>query len=227
MIKHCSTCYLRRRAQDQQLYCALTKLPILNPNEESCSHHQDSVLNCQICGKPVMRSTDLELIQLKNETVEKWISVCHNCGELVWRCSGCSHVSTCEFETNSDPTPKVIQKQIRQGNQIIVSGVKNPERIEKFCKNCKCFCKDENDCAKNFNWCPNFESVLERDLQQESEDVQQEPSESTCVHLTKSPQSIAFRENPLAFLISTMACALAVNAFGKTINIRATISMPT
>lgn len=179
MIKYCSTCYLRRRAQNQQLVCALTKLPILKPDEESCSHHQDTLLNCQICGKQVMRSADLELTQLKNGTVEKWISACHSCSELIGQCAGCSHVSTCEFETNPDPTPKVIQKQIRQGNQIIVSGVRNPERVEKLCKNCKCFCKDENDCAKNFNWCPNFESVLERDLQPGPEDTQQCSQESS------------------------------------------------
>lgn len=58
----------------------------------------------------------------------------------------------CEFETNPSTIPKVVQQRIQQGPMTSIVQVKNPTRVEMFCKNCKCFdeefgCLKENSCC--------------------------------------------------------------------------------
>ena len=76
---------------------------------------------------------------------------CKECVAAFSTCETCKHATECDFETNPSSLPKVVQKQIRQGNMMTVTQIKNPDRIEITCKN-GCLCYDtENGCRKQFN----------------------------------------------------------------------------
>ena len=65
--------------------------------------------------------------------------ICPNCHHSRSVCGSCIHSTTCLFETDPDPMPKVVVQQMRNGNTVIQQQVRNPAREEKFCKNCKCY----------------------------------------------------------------------------------------
>lgn len=83
---------------------------------------------------------------------------CANCNQYLYTCATCLNGNICEFETNPSPSPKMIQNQIRQGNMIIQTVVKNPERIAQFCSaDCLCWNAQDNDCGKtNSGVCTNW-----------------------------------------------------------------------
>lgn len=79
--------------------------------------------------------------------------MCGNCFSMAGTCGLCENGTLCDFETNPSPLPKQVQKVIRQGNAIIQTVVKNPERIRETClKNCPC-CDPNFGCFKENGTC--------------------------------------------------------------------------
>ena len=138
----CKTCgwYL-----PEQLACM--KLNIHRDPEDFCSDHAQPEL-CDICGRPAAQSI---LYKVDGPDQPNYNLFCPTCYPLLDTCQVCGHFNECEFETNSDPLPKYVRQEIRDGNMVIVTDIKNPERIRKYCQKCKCYGGEENDCLKQFN----------------------------------------------------------------------------
>lgn len=121
-----------------------------------CPYWIDEVVTCAVCGQ-IIPKKNYYLTHFKDST---WKPTCDNCLKLSGTCGGCSKSSTCDFETNPSPIPKTVQKQIRQGNQILVTTVKNPSRIEMTCeKNCGCF-SQEFGCLRENGTCEKYERAF-------------------------------------------------------------------
>ena len=65
----------------------------------------------------------------------------------------------CSFENDPSPLPKIVQKQVRQGNMTAITQVRNPERIEITCKkDCPCY-DPEFECLRQFGTCGKCENI--------------------------------------------------------------------
>lgn len=112
---------------------------------------------CEFCGKP----TPKEETFLFESTSSSWKLSCRSCLNALAGCAGCIKSSICEFETNPDPTPKVIEQTVRTPMGIMTATVKNPDRESLFCQNCLCFSPQEKTCLKQTaGFCSNHERAV-------------------------------------------------------------------
>lgn len=152
--KSCLTCGYRNFNPQQ---CPLIGYQYTeNDTNAVCPYWVDEVVTCAVCGQ-IIPKKNYCLTHFKDGT---WKPTCDNCLKLSGTCGGCSKSSTCNFETNPSPIPKAVQKQIRQGNQILVTTVKNEERIRETCeKNCGCF-SQEFGCLRENGTCGKYEGAF-------------------------------------------------------------------
>lgn len=126
----------------------------VDPTADFCSKHNNQIIYCVRCGRPVI---DSFLIEVKENQYEHF---CDDCRLSFSTCTNCVKANICDFETNPSTLPKVVQKQIRQGNMIMMTQIRNPERIAITCQNgCPCF-DAEKGCLKQFNMkCEAYDEV--------------------------------------------------------------------
>ena len=146
-IKICENCALYRQNK-----CILNNRP--KDKEDSCPDFRKYLNICDCCGEEHIQSF------LYSWDNKNYINLCGGCFQAASTCAVCINGATCAFEQNPSPIPKQIMKNIRQGNMMIQTAVKNPERIEKFCTNCHCFNVEENVCNKEFNHCGNQKPIF-------------------------------------------------------------------
>lgn len=144
--------------------CAHCALPSLNggicpvfqtkpkDTKDSCPMFKHEIIMCEVCGQPIITRTNIDITE---NTIHY---LCDNCLKQSGTCPTCKMRETCEFETNPSTIPKVVQQRIQQGPMTSIIQVKNPTRIEMFCKNCKCFnekfgCLKENGCCGRWEAC--------------------------------------------------------------------------
>lgn len=145
-IRYCITCGL---ADLTQSVCQLTGTPIADPQKEYCSKHIRELQHCEWCGTPVIVPI-IYAVKHNDNFMEEHL-ICHNCLKKSGLCPTCAHSAHCDFEENPIALPKQVQKQIRQGNQVMITTVVNPDRIRETCqKNCKCF-SEEFGCLRQNN----------------------------------------------------------------------------
>ena len=120
----------------------------------SCADWTDHLDNCEICKRPTLTKDLCVGIYQKGAHY-----VCRDCAHKYGTCALCVNAD-CEFETNSDPMPKIVQKRIQQGNMIQIAQVRNEERVKKFCHSCSCWNK-EGYCNREFNCCGNYKGVFD------------------------------------------------------------------
>lgn len=141
--------------QGTDSFCSITKLKV-NKDLDSCSKHtpQESMRFCEICGNPFIEGGIIDLIDGSAHLI------CNNCASKLNTCQTCKEVTNCDFETNPSPIQKVIQQQVRQGNMVMMTTVKNPKRIEETCKkNCKCY-DEKNECIReNIQFCTSWVAI--------------------------------------------------------------------
>lgn len=149
--KSCFTCAYRTLNPQQ---CPLIGYQYADDRNQVCPYHTTELPKCDICGQIDPNSV------LTQKSDGSWIRICKNCQSKSGTCGGCSKSSTCGFETNPSPIPKAVQKRTQQGNQIMVTTIKNPSRIDVTCRiNCPCF-SEENGCCREYNTCGNFEGAF-------------------------------------------------------------------
>ena len=146
-IKICENCTFYR-----QNICALNDSQ-RNKNDY-CSNFKKYLNICDCCGNEHLQSF------LYSWNNENYIILCDTCFQAASTCDLCVNESTCAFEQDPSPIPKQIMKNIRQGNIMMRTSVKNPERVDKFCTNCHCFNVEENTCNKEFNYCGNQKPIF-------------------------------------------------------------------
>ncbi len=150
--KSCGDCGFRA-TQGADTVCSILHIKV-DPVSDCCPKYifQEQMRYCEICGQPLLEPGIVDLINGKPHLI------CSNCGSQMGTCKTCKEVSKCDFETNPSPIEKAIQKQVRQGNMIMMTTVKNPKRIEETCKkNCKCY-DPKNECLRQTiqtcnHWC--------------------------------------------------------------------------
>ena len=150
-IKICENCALYR-----QNICALNGSQ--RDKNDYCSNFKKYLNICDCCGKEHIQSF---LCSWDNEN---YITLCGVCFQAASTCDLCANESNCAFEQDPSPIPKQIMKNIRQGNMMIQTSVKNPERVDKFCTNCHCFNVEENTCNKEFNYCGNQKPIFMKEF---------------------------------------------------------------
>ena len=141
----CGYCDAARKA------CALYGR-MIDVNADYCSKHVklDNLEFCAICGNPIVGG-------VYDVDSDNYLHL--ECARKLGTCATCVKSQICEFDTNPDPTPKAIMQTMRQGNMTIQQQVRNPDRIEKFCKDCACFCA-ENGCLKQNGCCAQWQKKM-------------------------------------------------------------------
>ena len=111
-----------------------------------CPYQSSFAYKCEFCGKYL---TSEQVIIVENKII------CDSCLKLLSTCKGCKNsIIACRFEQDRSvaETPYIVQTQRVNGGQI-QQQVRNPARIEKTCKLCKCF--NGEYCGREYNWCSN------------------------------------------------------------------------
>lgn len=125
----------------------------MKPEANGCRYFKHEINICEICGQPIITKTVIDITE-KGELHY----LCEECSKKTGTCVACKMREECEFETNPSTIPKVVQQRIQQGPMTSIIQVKNPTRIEMFCKSCKCFdeefgCLKENGCCGRWEAC--------------------------------------------------------------------------
>ena len=106
---------------------------------------------CDYCGNPASTVVDSE-----------GNCSCVACYQKFYTCAMCENGHSCPFETDPSPIPKVVMRQVRQGNMVMQTQVKNPERVKMFCFPCPCFDQDDLFCCAEEHWCHNYKEINPR-----------------------------------------------------------------
>lgn len=150
--KFCATC---RILDPRQNVCQLLRTEV-NPQKDYCTKHKEHLDTCELCGRQVIDA-------ILTPAGDSWKTLCAGCAEKLNSCSFCKHVGTCSFESDPSSLPKMVQKQIRQGNMVTVATVRNPSRIAITCqKNCPCY-DPEIECLRQFNYCQNMAHIYDKE----------------------------------------------------------------
>lgn len=150
--KSCFTCAFRTLNPQE---CPLIRYSYTEDRNQYCPYWSAELPICDRCGQIELNSI------LSQSSDGTWKRLCKKCESLSGTCGGCSKSSTCDFETNPSPIPKAVQKRIQQGNQIMVTTVKNDARINETCaKNCECFDHETRTCCREYNCCKNYEGIF-------------------------------------------------------------------
>ena len=129
--KYCKNCALRNPDVTR---CQLTKLEI-TPLDMACKHYVEHLIECGICHKKLPKG---EVIDATNPA--DIFYVCPDCENLYSTCHTCEKARQCLFETDPSTLPKIIPQTIRQGNAVMQTQVRNPERVKITCaKSCACY----------------------------------------------------------------------------------------
>lgn len=148
----CGQCALRAPESD---VCMLfrCKIPGL---DKGCPSGTMQVFKCENCGSILLSSGVVyDLTDPENGHI-----LCSDCASKSNTCDMCRHNTGCSFMESSDPTPKLIQKQVAINGGYAVTQIMNPERIRNTCKKgCPCF-SDEFGCSRQNNWCNNHSYKL-------------------------------------------------------------------
>ena len=148
MSQTCNSCVLK--TQDG-FHCDLTNWEI-KPLEDSCFRHTRSFTSCELCNMPITGKKYLEFIN------DEYHVLCASCSSKMYTCQLCGEGQQCLFLTDPSPIPKTIMKTIQQGNMVMQTQVRNPEREKITCT--KCICWIESECQKENGRCKNFKHTL-------------------------------------------------------------------
>ena len=116
-------------------------------------------LHCNYCGRPCLEDAVLSANPVE-EAEPAWFVMCPQCMAQTKTCAMCLEGGKCPFETDPNPLPKQIQQTIRQGQVVMQSIVKNPDRIRETCQfGCQCW-SDEFGCLKENGTCGKYREVI-------------------------------------------------------------------
>lgn len=146
-MKVCNDCIYCVRANS---HCAMLNIPV-DIYKDYCSHLDTEPKICFVCN----RVSPNPLIDSATNNY-----ICPECLRNASTCSLCKSGQTCSFETDPSPLPKVVMQQVRQGNMMMQTQVRNPERVKITCANgCPCF--QESECMRQYNQCAHQQFIKE------------------------------------------------------------------
>ena len=153
---YCKTCGASQNRLDvpTHRFCLRYRTPVADT--DFCSKHIDEPYVCDICGRAFLNPPTLYEIN------SGFISICSECDQSIGYCPTCKHNTSCNFETNPSTLPKVTMRQVRQGNMIIQTQVKNPDRINITCaQDCPCFDPKTSECLKTVGACHQYQVPIQ------------------------------------------------------------------
>lgn len=137
--------------------CPVFKGPRTEENK-ICDYFSKHLQTCEICGLIILPTT--LIYDMTDETPH---IICEGCQSRTGTCATCSKSQECKFQTDPSNLPFTIQKQIRQGNMVMVTEIKNPERIRQTCaKGCPCFDPETQECNKELGICGSWSISYQR-----------------------------------------------------------------
>lgn len=133
--------------------CKISGQPAISHNI-ACASFSSKRYECEICHRQI-HHTEVIYDSKSNKIV------CSDCCNRLSTCDNCHNGNICLFETDPSPLPKQIQKQIRQGNMIGQTIIKNPDRILITCKKgCPCWDTETESCNKQLRYCANIQEAI-------------------------------------------------------------------
>ena len=148
--KQCATCaYHNKNVQG----CVRTQT--LVQETDSCSYHTKEPAVCGVCGKYIIGASFLE-----STGNNRYLELCAQCVKAINTCAGCKNSTRCAFEEDPSPLPKIVTQSFRQGNTVVQTQVRNPERVRLLCENCPCWDINDKACNREFNNCGGYHSIL-------------------------------------------------------------------
>ena len=149
--KYCRTCAIL----DPKLQKCRMFGHEVNPAVDFCSKHTTELVICELCDGQIPKNQSI--ISVTKGKPNRL--VCERCSQLYGTCQLCKNSAFCSFETDPSPLPKIVQKQVRQGNMTAITQVRNPERVEITCKK-NCLCYDaEFECLRQFGTCGKCDNI--------------------------------------------------------------------
>lgn len=141
----CKECGLRKGTT-----CLISNRIVPDLNHAACpwGRRENTIRTCDYCG----RNFEDLFIDMTNEEP---IFICENCFSQFNTCNRCTRVRRCAF-TEDQTSPDFIMKQFRQDNQIIQIQVKNPDKIDIYCRKCGCWDNDYRTCMREYGFCKNY-----------------------------------------------------------------------
>lgn len=149
--KSCASCGFAALGQP---VCPVIGAPIDPAANTVCPYYTKEITYCAFCNQPIVKTKYI----IDSSKQQKFLTICEHCSNLVGTCRTCAKSQSCDFETNPSPLPKAVEKRFQQGNQIIVTTVKNDERVKETCaQNCECFCQEAQMCLREIGGCDKYE----------------------------------------------------------------------
>lgn len=150
---YCRTCGASQNRLDvpTHRFCQRFRTPVTDT--DFCSKHINRPYICDICGRAFIDPPILYEIN------GEFISMCAECDQSIGYCNTCTHsFKPCKFETDPSPLQKIVIQQIRQGNMVMQTQVRNPERINATCaQGCPCFDPHTSECLKTVEVCHQYQ----------------------------------------------------------------------
>lgn len=149
--------------QHKCINCALPKAnsgicPIFNIDPKGhtgCPKFTTELFPCSFCGGAIIGTVFLE--QHNGNTYR----TCEQCNQAFAQnmCQFCQSGDYCAFQQDTScKLPPVITQQFKQGNAVVQTQIKNPERVAATCKkSCKCFNEELQFCMREAGGCSNHE----------------------------------------------------------------------
>ena len=133
--------------------CKISGQPAISHNI-ACASFSSQRYECDVCHRQI-HHTEVIYDSKSNKIV------CSDCCNRLSTCDNCHNGNICLFETDPSPLPKQVQKQIRQGNMIGQTIIKNPDRVRETCqKGCPCWDTETESCNKQLRYCANIQEVI-------------------------------------------------------------------
>lgn len=157
MKQNCNSCVFL-----EDVVCRVFSQEIKDKENTCCPKYCDTISTCAVCGRKFAEPVPPITF---NRKTGQYYPICAECFAHKHECATCNEGHYCDFETNSSPLPKVIQKtaevEMNGVRQTVQTMVRNEEREKITCKaGCKCW-DDEYGCLKSYGTCEKQELNLE------------------------------------------------------------------
>lgn len=141
----CKDCGLRN-----DIACLVSNRIIPDLKSAACpwGRRADTIRTCDSCG----RAFETLVIDMSEESPR---FLCEECLNAYGTCRKCIKLNICDF-VGDRSSPDMVMKQLRQGNQVIQMSVKNPDKIEIYCKRCGCWNPEDEYCMKEWGLCAHY-----------------------------------------------------------------------
>lgn len=153
---YCETCAISIPRLDIETGRACRLYNKAVKDTDFCSEHAKELPTCECCGNLYIGKSYL-IAEMKDDVATVNAVICSSCNQGYNTCRTCTQGDICSFETDPSPLPKVVQKQIKQGNMTAVTQVMNPERVAITCqKDCPCWSLDFSCSKQNHGTCQQY-----------------------------------------------------------------------